>query len=50
MTEDEKRIIRKQIILAFIKTPKSLKPITRLAFAIDKGLEESQKIINNRKE
>jgi hypothetical protein len=50
MTDEEKIIIRKQIILAFIKTPKSFKPITRLAFAIDKGLEESQKIINNRKE
>lgn len=50
MTDKDKEIIRKQIVLNFIKTPSNLPVYVRLKFAIDKGLNQAQKIIDNRKE
>lgn len=48
MTEEEKKVITKQVILAFLKCPKSLPTNTRLKYALDKGLNEAQKIIDRK--
>ena len=52
MTDAERKIIKKEILLAYIKLEKSMwnKPNARLSAAINIGLKEAEEKFNNRKE
>lgn len=52
MTDEEKKIIKKEILLAYIKLEKFMwnKPYVRLSAAINIGLKEAEEKFKNRKE
>jgi hypothetical protein len=53
MTDEEKRIIKREILLAYIKISnikKYDKPSVKLSIAIEIGLNEAERKIKNKKE
>lgn len=50
MTKDDKEIIKREILLAYLKFSRFFEPSVRLSIAIKIGLNEAERKINKEKE